>query len=299
MQELDEQRRPRDARLDSRLSVNQMTFKGSTFEDDVEACRDVGVRGLGVEAQKLEYGRDEEFAELLTAADIQATLCVPETPSILPSEFFGGSQDPQVRLDEMIASITRFERFRPSQFITLTGVDGSLEDSEQRRIVVEGYRRVCAAAAEVGALVGIEPIRASFAPDASIISSVDEAADLIDEIGVPNVGIVFDVWHHFESPTLLADIESYSSLFTIVQLGDAPRGVDTGMNRSIPGDGVIRFDVILNALDSAGYSGWFDIELLSDPKIAGSIPDHLSPREILSRAKSGIERAWPSRSRSH
>ena len=158
---------------------------------------------------------------------------------------------------------------------------------------------MCSAAAEVGALIGIEPIRARFAPASSIISSVDEAANLINEIGAPNVGIIFDVWHHFDSPTLLADIKSYSALFSIVQLGDAPRGVDTGINRSIPGEGVIRFDVILNALENAGYSGWLDIELLSDTLAAGSIPDHLSSREILSRAKSGIEQAWPSRSRSH
>ena len=130
MQELDEQRRPRDARLNSRLSVNQMTFKGTTFEDDIETCRDVGVRGLGVEAQKLEYGRDEEFAELLAAADIQATLCVPATPSILPVELFGGSQNPQVRIDEMIASITRFARFRPSQF----------HHSDRGRRIAGGFR---------------------------------------------------------------------------------------------------------------------------------------------------------------
>jgi sugar phosphate isomerase/epimerase len=293
MQELDEQRRPRDARLESRLSVNQMTFAGTTFENDVQTCRDVGILGLGVEAGKLEDGRDEEFAELLAAADIQATLCVPDSPSILPVALFGGSQDPRVRLGEMIASIRRFERFRPSQFITLTGVGGTGDDSEQRRTVVEGYRRLGAAAADVGALVGIEPIRARFAPDSSIVSSVEEAANLIDEIGAPNVGIIYDVWHHFDSPTLLADIESYSSLFTIVQLGDAPRGADHGINRSIPGEGVVPFEAILGALERAGYTGWLDVELLSDPDIPSPIPADLSPREVVTRAKAGIERAWP------
>jgi sugar phosphate isomerase/epimerase len=293
MQELDEQRRPRDARLESRLSVNQMTFAGTTFENDVQTCRDVGILGLGLEAGKLEDGRDEEFAELLVAADIQATLCVPESPSLLPVALFGGSQDPRVRLGEMIASIRRLGRFRPSQFITLTGVGGVGDDSEQRRTVVEGYRRLGAAAADVGALVGIEPIRARFAPDSSIVSSVEEAANLIDEIGAPNVGIIYDVWHHFDSPTLLADIESYSSLFTIVQLGDAPRGADHGINRSIPGEGVVPFEAILDALERAGYTGWLDVELLSDPDIPSPIPADLSPREVVTRAKAGIERAWP------
>lgn len=296
MQELDERRRPRDGRLESRLSVNQMTFAGTTFADDVETCHDAGVLGLGVEAWKLTPGRDEEFAEALADADIQATLCVPETPSILPVALFGGSQDPQRRLDEMIASIQRFERFRPAQFITLTGVDGSRADAELRRTVVEGYRRVGAAAAEVGALVGIEPIRARFAPESSIVSSVEEAADLVDEIGAPNVGIVYDVWHHFDSPTLLADIESYCSLFTIVQLGDAPRGADHGINRSIPGDGIVPLGPILEALEFAGYTGWLDLELLSDPDIPGPIPDDLSPRELVTRARAGIEDAWPTTS---
>ena len=297
MQELAPDRRPRGSDLASRLAVNQMTLVGTPFEDDVEVTRDVDLRGLGVEEQKLGEGRDEELAEMLSAADLQATLCVPATPSILPVEMFGGATDPQVRIEQMITSIARFERFQPSQFITLTGVDQSLQESEQRQIVIDGYRRVSAAAAKTGALIGIEPIRARFAPEASIVSSLAETALLIEEINAPNVGIIFDVWHHHDSPTLVADIEDYASLFSIVQLGDAPHGSDTGLNRAIPGEGSIRFDQILGALDRAGYLGWFDIELLTDPSSAGALPGNLSAHEVLTRATRGIKDAWEARPR--
>ncbi|WP_456696232.1 sugar phosphate isomerase/epimerase family protein [Aeromicrobium sp. P5_D10] len=297
MQELETDRRPRGTDLASRLAVNQMTLVDTPFEDDVAVTRAVDLRGLGVEEQKLGEGRDEELAEMLSAANLQATLCVPGTPSILPVELFGGSTDPQLRIEEMLTSIARFERFRPAQFITLTGVEKSLRASEQRQIVVDGYRRVSAAAADIGALIGIEPIRASLAAEASIVSSLAETALLIEEIDAPNVGIIFDVWHHHDSPTLLADIESYASLFSIVQFGDAPRGNDTGMNRAIPGEGAIRFDRILGALDHAGYLGWFDIELLTDPSAAGALPSDLSAHEILTRATRGIKDAWETRPR--
>jgi len=294
MQEPARGRGPQDQTLTSRLSINQLMLDESTFEEDLESCRRISASGIGIVESKLGHGRDQELAALLDAASLQATLCTAATPSLLPVALFGGPTDPHVRIEQLIASIERFAPFHPSQFITLTGVAGSLGDADQRRILVDGYRRVSAAAAEIGALIGIEPIRRSAAAEASIVSTVAEAADLVTDIDAPNVGIVYDVFHHWDSPSVVEDIAAYAALFSIVQLGDVPDRADAGIGRAIPGEGQVPLSRIFAALDAAGYRGWFDVELLSDPG-AESPTAGLNHDELLARTKRGLEAAWESR----
>lgn len=294
MNDLTQARGPQTRDFASRLSVNQLMLDGSAFEEDLTTCQRVGAKGIGIVEEKLGVGRDDELAELVAEAGLQATLCTSTTPSILPVPLFGGPTDPQARIDGLVASIKRFAPFRPSQFITLTGVDDARDAAEQRRILVEGYKRASAAASDIGALIGIEPIRSDLASGASLVSSLAETADLIAAINTPNVGIVFDVFHHWDSETLLPDIATYASLFAIVQLGDAPHGARSGMNRVIPGDGVIPFGQIFSALEAAGYSGWYDIEMLSDPVVEDAGRD-LPHEEVLRRAQRGLTSAWATR----
>jgi len=277
--------------LMSRLSINQLMLPGSTFEEDLDRCLRVGASGMGISEAKLGHGRDSSLVERLITSGLRASLCTVETPSVLPVEAFGGPSDSRERVDLMIASINRFAPFRPSHFLTLTGADASLDPAEQRDIAVKGYREVAAAAASVGAQVGIEPIRSEHASGFSLISSLSEAAQFVAEIDAPNVGIVFDVFHHWDSPSLLEDIATFADRFSIVQLGDAPLDPTPGINRAIPGEGRIPLDAIFVALEHAGYRGWYDLELLSDPDEEASF-DRLDIDEVLDRSKQGLELAW-------
>jgi sugar phosphate isomerase/epimerase len=280
---------PSDLALSGRLSINEFMLPDSTFEDDLETCRRAGAAGLGIYEEKLRSGRDQELAELFAESGLRATVCVSVTPSILPLTFFGGPYDPAERIERLIATIKRFEPFRPSQFLTISGADTSIGTSEQRKIIVDGYRRVGEAGAEIGAVIGIEPMRNR--PDDSLVASVAEAADLVAEIDTAGVGIVYDIWHHWDSPTVLEDIASYASLFTAVQLGDWPNRPNPGFDRAIPGEGVIQLDSIFGALESAGYSGWYDLELVADPMPEDSLL-RLDRDEMLQRSRQGLEAAW-------
>jgi sugar phosphate isomerase/epimerase len=282
-------REPKSRALSTRLSVNEFMWPDSSFEEDVATCVRAGIPGLAIFEEKLGSGRDQELVELFRQSGMQATLCGPAAPSILPSSFFAGPSDPQERIARLIAAIKRFAPFGPSQFVTITGMDVSLSNSDQRQIVVDGYRRVGDAAAEIGAVIGIEPIRNSAGE--SLVTTVAEAAELVSDINSESIGIVYDIWHHWDSPTVWEDIESYASLFTIVQLGDWPDRPNTGIDRAIPGEGVIQLDRVLAALDSAGYSGWYDVELLSDPLAEDSVMK-IGHDELLHRCKLGLDAAW-------
>lgn len=282
-------REPKSRALSSRLSVNMFMWPDSSFADDLEVCRRASIPGIGIWEEKLGSGRDAELVALFEQSGLQATVCATAAPSILPSSFFPGPSDPAERVEQLIASIRRFQPFAPSQFITITGADSSLDRAGQRKALVEGYRRAGAAAAEIGAVIGIEPIRI---PEHSVVATVAEAADLVTEIDTENVGIIWDVWHHWDSASVLADIESYAELFTAVQLGDWPDGPTTGaLTRAIPGEGVIPLDRMFSALEAAGYTGWYDVEVLLDPLAEDSIHE-IGHDEMLGRCLRGLDAAW-------
>ena len=284
-------REPKSPALSSRLSVSQFMWPDSSFEEDLETCLRAGIPGIGIWEEKLGSGHDEQLVGLVKQSGMQATICAPAAPSVLPSSFFAGPSDPEERIEKLIASIKRFAPFSPSQFVTITGGDASRSTSEQRQMLVDGYRRAGAAAAEIGAVVGIQPLRNQ--PGESLVATVAETAGLIAEIDAKAVGIVFDIWHHWDSPSLLHDIEAYASLFSIVQLGDWPNRPNDGIDRAIPGEGVIQLDRVFSAVESAGYSGWYDLELLSDSDpIAEDSILNIDPDEVLERSKRGLAAAW-------
>ena len=278
-----------DGQLSGRLSINEFMLPDSTFEDDLETCIRAGAAGIGVWEDRITPSHDADLAAALARSGLSASLCVTTAPSILPLTFLEGPADPRERVDLLVASIERLAPFDPSAFLVITGADDSMSPAEQRRTVVEGLRRIGQAAGEIDAVIAVEPMRGR--PSDSLVATVAEAADLVSEVAVPNVGILYDVWHHWDSPTLTEDIADHAALFTAVQLGDWPDRPDPGHNRVVPGTGLIPLDRIFAALETAGYRGWYDLELVADAEAPDS-PLHMDRDEMLQMSRRGLEAAW-------
>jgi sugar phosphate isomerase/epimerase len=260
----------------------------SSWEEDVEACTDVGIGGLAIWPPKLGIGNDGEVIRRMNMSGLKAACCSLGVVSILPESYFGGPTDPDARVAAMCAAIDRLSAFSPSGLVALTG-GADRPASEARRIVVEGFREVGRTAAKYGLKVGIEPVR--YPEGTSLVSTLREAAELVEEIGSDSVGITFDVWHHWDSPTLLADIQSLIDIVDSVQIADwrdPPRGK---MDRVLPGEGPIDLARIVQTLEQGGYSGWYELEVFSDETFSDSIL-RLDERELLRRGLGGFERAW-------
>ena len=83
-----------------------------------------------------------------------------------------------------------------------------------------------------------------------------------------DVGVLFDTAHYHVTPTKLGDINENSVRYIKhVHLNDMP---DTpadlahrDFDRVLPGEGVLDLPVIISALESNGYEGYFAIEMFS------------------------------------
>jgi 2-dehydrotetronate isomerase len=99
----------------------------------------------------------------------------------------------------------------------------------------------------------IEPLNPGDQPG-YYLDSYDLAAEILDAVDRPNVGLQYDSYHAQVIHGDAAQIwERFGARATHVQLGAAP-------NRSEPAPGPIDFPALFQAIDASGYSGWVSAE---------------------------------------
>jgi sugar phosphate isomerase/epimerase len=273
-----------------------VTTLASTFANDVRAYSAAGVDGIGVWELKLSEGGDAEALELLDASALGSAAAVPAVPSILPLPLMPGPEEPQERTDAICASVHRLAAFAPSSVVCLTG------PGDDRDAVVEALRTIGDEAVRAGVRIGLEPINRVGGENWTMITSLPEAVELLEDVGHPAVGIQFDSWHLWNTAHLLDDIDRYHERFVGIHISDWRKPTRSWADRVLPGDGVADLPAILGALERVGWDGFYDLEIFSDNGTFGNAwPDsHWDvPADELARAgKEAFERAWKARIRS-
>jgi sugar phosphate isomerase/epimerase len=283
--------------VEPRVSVSQITTVRSGFADDVRLYAESGLAGIGVWETKLPEGGDAEALEVLEASGLESAAAVPAFPSILPLPLLGGPDDPAARVEAICASLERLAPFRPSGIVCLTGTAEGRDPDEARSVVVDGLRTVAREADRLGVRIALEPYQRDGGELWTIVSSIPEAVSLIEDAGdPPSLGIQFDVWHLWNTPSLYDDIAGEVGRFAGVHVCDRREPTRGWADRALPGEGGANVPDILRALDAAGWDGLYDIEIFSDDGTFGNAyPDSYwaaPPEETLARARAAFERSW-------
>ena len=277
------------------FSISQITTLGATFESDLRAYAAAGVDGVGIWEIKLQEGGDDQALEQLEASGLGRAAAVPSVPSILPLPLMDGPAEPRERIDAICASVHRLARFEPSSVVCLTG------PGDDRDTVVEGLRVIGDEAARAGVRIGLEPINRIGGEDWTSISSLQEAAELLDDADRPALGIQFDSWHVWNTADVVDEIERHAHRFVGVHIADWRDPTRGWADRVLPGDGVADLPGLLRTLERAGWDGFYDLEIFSDNGTFGNAwPGSLwdvPEEELARRGKEAFERAWSARNR--
>jgi sugar phosphate isomerase/epimerase len=256
-----------------RLSISQITTVTQSFADDLDAYRESGADGVGIWEMKLQADSLERFR----ASGLEAATAVPAVPSILPLPLMEGPADPTERVEAIRAGIRRLAPFEPPCVLFLTGPGGD------RETILEGIRAIANEGHAQGVPVALEPIQREFAGFWTIVSSLDEAAALVDEAGA-DCGLQYDTWHLWREP--LEQIDRHRSRIRGVHLADWREPTRNTNDRVLPGEGAIDFGPILDALR---WDGLYDLEIFSDPELDGSLWAG-DPRELAARGIESLRR---------
>jgi sugar phosphate isomerase/epimerase len=266
-----------------KLSLSEISTVGASFRDDLAAYRAAGFDGIGIWEMKL--GDDGADAEALRESGLRATNCVPLVPSILPNTVIEGPEDVEERVVAICASIRRLAPFRPDCVLCLTGARSGYAESKARSLAVEGLKRVAAAADEAGVRFGLEPIHVSQREQLSLITTIPETLDLLEEAGLPTVGIMVDLWHVGDTHDVERHLTDNVDRITGVHV--AERFPDGRSDRDLPGQ---RCAELMAVLRDAGWTGAWDVEIFGDGERVDSLWS-LPPEEAARRAHAAAARA--------
>jgi sugar phosphate isomerase/epimerase len=239
----------------SRVSISQITTVTQSFADDLDAYRAAGADGIGIWEMKVE----DDSLERFRASGLAAATAVPAVPSILPLPLMEGPENPEQRVEAICAGIRCLAPFEPPCVLFLTG------PGDDRAAILDGLSAIAEEGSRSGVRVALEPIQREFADLWTIVSSLDEGAALIDESGA-DVGLMYDTWHLWREP--LEQIERHRDRIYGVHVADWREPTRNTNDRVLPGDGVIEFGPLLDALR---WDGLFDLEIFSDAELAGSL----------------------------
>ncbi|MCJ7563108.1 MAG: sugar phosphate isomerase/epimerase [Candidatus Aminicenantes bacterium] len=233
------------------------------FRDDLEvSIKKAKALGYdGVELALLHPGQ-------IDAGRIERLLkeCKLEIPMISSGQVFaeGGlcftSPDRAVRdkaISRIKGLIDQAQRFR--SMVNIGRVRGPLEPGEARRDsedrFLEALDDVAQYAEPKGVDIALEPVNRY---EINFINRVEEAVEIIDRLGRPNVKVMPDVFHmNIEDRSIEDSLAAYKDRIGYIHFADS--------NRLAPGMGHLNFPNIISVLKAVGYSGYVTAEILPHP----------------------------------
>jgi sugar phosphate isomerase/epimerase len=245
------------AEVIARLSFNQITAKHATLKECVDACVRHGIGWIAPWRERVAEVGVGESARMIRDAGLRVS-------SLCRGGFFPAASEAERigRIDENRRAIDEAAELGAGCLVLVCGAAPDRDLDGARNMVAEGIAAIALRARERGVRLGIEPLHPMFAADRSVITRLDEAIELADQL---QVGIVVDVFHVWWDWRLYADLPRASKNICGFHVSDwaVPLpGIVTG--RSMMGDGVIELRRIRTSVDETGYDGPIEVEIMNE-----------------------------------
>ena len=262
----------------AQLSMNETTTFRWSFEEDVAHYAAAGIPAIGVWRQKLSDCGVAKAVDLLSGADLKVS-------HLLWAGGFTGSDGRSFRasVEDAAEAIRTAHTLEAGSLVVYSGARAGHTHNHARRLIKEALKELAPVAAELEIVLAVEPMHPNCATEFTFLTSVDDVLEVINAVGSPQVKLVFDTYHLGQSADCVDRIPEIVRHIAIVQLGDAREPPKTEQNRCRLLEGTIPLQEIVDALKSAGYDGFYDVELL------GEAVENVQYTELLEHAKQAFE----------
>jgi len=132
--------------------------------------------------------------------------------------------------------------------------------AEQHARIVAALKAAAPLAEAAGVQLVLEPLNILVNHKGYYLTTTTEAAEIITEVGSPNVHILYDVYHQqITEGNLIDTIRANIRLIGHIHVGDVP-------GRKQPGTGEINYKNVFQAIRDTGYAGFVVFECgLTEP----------------------------------
>ncbi|MEO1614613.1 MAG: sugar phosphate isomerase/epimerase family protein [Planctomycetota bacterium] len=260
------------------LSVNQLSTLRWDLETDVFAYADHGFGGIGLYRQKLDDFGVERTCELVQESGLTVT-------SLSWVGGFTGSDGRPFEdaVSDAIAAVIQAAELRAETLVVLAGGKNNHIRTHLNRTLYQALRRVAAVASEHGVKLALEPIHPGCGDEWSFVNDLRSTLAIIEEVGNPSLGLALDTYHvgmERDAMRWLPDLAPYLHL---VQLGDGRHSPCGEMNRCLLGDGCVPVAQFMETLQSFGYQGPWEVELI------GEDVEPIGYNQLLNHAKTFLD----------
>lgn len=239
-----------------KVSVDQIGLPGTTFQQDLDLLRRLGVGAVGVLRQKLAPVGAEAGARVL--ADAGLTVSVLLGAGGFPLEHPGAWAAP---FDDARRALDEAAAIGAPRLLLTSGPAGSLSYEEAEARFRDILATLLPEAADRGVGILFEPNNA-LRVDLGYVHTLHDALDLADSIDSPVLTVLAEVNNCWIERHLYDNIARRVARIGLVQISDFAPGTMCTPHRVPLGEGMIPLGRIIGALADAGYDGYYDIEVL-------------------------------------
>ena len=246
------------------ISMNETTTFRWSFEEDVFAYADAGIKAMGVWRQKLSDFGEAKSIELLEETGMAVS-------HLLWAGGFTGTDGRSYKdaVEDAKEAVVAAAAMKAGCLVVHGGPRGGHTENHARRLVKDALKELLPSAEELDVVLALEPMHPGCACGWTFLTNIDDTLALLEEVGSPRVKIVFDTYQlGFEpdgsKPNIVERIPEIVPHLAIVQLGDGRRPPHGDQNRCLLGRGMVPLGPIVEALAAAGYDGYYDVELLGE-----------------------------------
>ncbi|MHB1344298.1 MAG: sugar phosphate isomerase/epimerase family protein [Thermoleophilia bacterium] len=248
----------------SRLSVSHITTVNWDLATAIERYRAHGLGGIGPWRDKLEAEGFAAGKALLRDGGL-------EVSNYCAAGFFtmgeGACRETvDAAVESSIAAIGEAAELGADCLVVVTGpvncfgVDGAME------MILPSLRTVAKAAEETGVHLGLEALHPMDITTWSMVRTINQALDIIDEVDTPHFGLMLDLYNTWWDPQIVAGIRRAGAGGHIkgVHIADWRNPTRSFTDRTIPGRGIIPLNALIAEVEATGWTGFYDVEIFSD-----------------------------------
>ena len=242
-----------------RLSFNQITADPWSLDQAIRNCSANGIPYIAVWRHKLDAGVAKASAMIRSHGLRVSSLCrggwfSAPTPA-----------ERRRRIDDNRRAIEDAAMLGAPVLVIVSGPPHGQTLRDARSTVLDGLREVLPDAEKAGIVLGIEPLHPMYAAERSVVVTLKQANDIVDQLAGVAAQIVVDTFHVWWDPDVMAQIERARGRIAGFHVSDWPVPLPgILMGRAMMGEGVIDLHALRLAVEANGYDGPIEVEIFND-----------------------------------
>lgn len=245
----------------SRLCIHTITTKPWSIEKAALSFANAGIGGISVWRDALQGRKIPEIRRMLE--DLRLNIVSLCRGGFFPATDAGRRK---AAIEDNLRAIDEAEALGAPHVVLVCGSAADQSLTESRKQIKDGIAACLEHAKTAKVKLAIEPLHPMYAGDRSAINTLEQANDMAESLNSPWVGIALDVYHVWWDPHLEKEIERcgiHGNLTAFHVCDWKNPTLDMLNDRGLMGEGCINIRQIRNWVESAGFSGYNEVEIFS------------------------------------